>query len=225
MDALAAGGGRGAAGDRRGDPLHLRPRARLPARGVPAGGRVVRGGARPGRGGAGAGRLRARAPGRACMPRHVRWLQAQGVPFVPHAGEAVGPEAVWEALRFDPPRIGHGFRAADDPALVAASRGAASCWSSARRATSARAACRAWPPTRCAALGRGRALTLNSDDPPMFNTTLLDEYRVAASVFGFTPADLAAGQPHGRRGPRCCRPPSAPRWSRASRRSCARLGL
>jgi adenosine deaminase len=37
----------------------------------------------------------------------------------------------------------------------------------------------------------GVPISLNSDDPPMFNTTLVEEYRVAATHFGFTPADLA----------------------------------
>ena len=41
-----------------------------------------------------------------------------GVPFIPHAGEAVGPESIWDALQFDPARIEHGFRAIEDPTLV-----------------------------------------------------------------------------------------------------------
>lgn len=38
---------------------------------------------------------------------------------------------------------------------------------------------------------RGRFL-LNSDDPPMFGTTLSDEYRTAAQAFGLGRAELAA---------------------------------
>ena len=34
-------------------------------------------------------------------------------------------------------------------------------------------------------------MTLNSDDPPMFGTTLTDEYRRAASVLGLSRAQLA----------------------------------
>jgi aminodeoxyfutalosine deaminase len=34
-------------------------------------------------------------------------------------------------------------------------------------------------------------VTLNSDDPPMFGTTLSDEYRVAARTFGLGGAELA----------------------------------
>jgi len=37
----------------------------------------------------------------------------------------------------------------------------------------------------------GLLVTVNSDDPPLFNTTLIDEYVVLAREFGYGPADLA----------------------------------
>ncbi|HET9921059.1 MAG TPA: hypothetical protein VFQ30_14505, partial [Ktedonobacteraceae bacterium] len=37
----------------------------------------------------------------------------------------------------------------------------------------------------------GVQITLNSDDPPMFHTTLLDEYRLAVTHMGFTLSELA----------------------------------
>jgi aminodeoxyfutalosine deaminase len=40
-------------------------------------------------------------------------------------------------------------------------------------------------------LEEGLFVTLNSDDPPMFGTTLTDEYRGAASVLGLSRAQLA----------------------------------
>ena len=43
-----------------------------------------------------------------------------GLHSVPHAGEIVGPESVWGALRtLDAERIGHGVRCLEDPLLVA----------------------------------------------------------------------------------------------------------
>jgi len=36
----------------------------------------------------------------------------------------------------------------------------------------------------------GIHVTLNTDDPTFFNTTLNDEYRLAARVFGFDAAEL-----------------------------------
>jgi adenosine deaminase len=46
--------------------------------------------------------------------------EAAGLRRTAHAGEALGPESVWETLqRLRPERIGHGARSIEDPALVA----------------------------------------------------------------------------------------------------------
>jgi adenosine deaminase len=48
-----------------------------------------------------------------------RFAQEHGLPRTAHAGEACGPESVWETLRLlDPQRIGHGTRSIEDPRLV-----------------------------------------------------------------------------------------------------------
>jgi adenosine deaminase len=53
--------------------------------------------------------------------RHAR---DRGLSRTAHAGEACGPESVWETLRLlDPQRIGHGTRSHEDPALVEHLRG------------------------------------------------------------------------------------------------------
>jgi len=46
------------------------------------------------------------------------YAQSLGVPFTLHAGEAAGPESVWQALELGAARIGHGVRAGEDPRLV-----------------------------------------------------------------------------------------------------------
>ena len=46
------------------------------------------------------------------------YAQSLGVPFTLHAGEAAGPESVWQALELGAARIGHGVRAGEDLRLV-----------------------------------------------------------------------------------------------------------
>ncbi|HMA36206.1 MAG TPA: adenosine deaminase [Chloroflexia bacterium] len=122
----------------------------------------------------------------------IRWVQAQGLPFVPHAGEAAGPGGIWDALAFGPPRIGHGIRAVDDPALVTYLRDhgiVLEICPTSNVCTGSVPSLAAHPLRRL--WDAGVPLTINSDDPPMFGTTLLDEYRLAVTHFGFTPAELA----------------------------------
>ncbi len=48
------------------------------------------------------------------------YAREKGLHITAHAGEASGPESVWETLgHFKPTRIGHGARSAEDAALVA----------------------------------------------------------------------------------------------------------
>jgi adenosine deaminase len=48
-----------------------------------------------------------------------RYAREHGLFRTAHAGEACGPESVWETLRLlDPQRIGHGTRSIEDPKLV-----------------------------------------------------------------------------------------------------------
>jgi adenosine deaminase len=48
-----------------------------------------------------------------------RYAREHGLCRTAHAGEACGPESVWETLRrLDPQRIGHGTRSIEDAALV-----------------------------------------------------------------------------------------------------------
>lgn len=48
-----------------------------------------------------------------------RFAQEHGLYRTAHAGEAAGPESVWETLRaFAPTRIGHGVRSVEDPQLI-----------------------------------------------------------------------------------------------------------
>lgn len=51
--------------------------------------------------------------------RAFLYAREHGIPCTAHAGEARGPESVWETLQnFFPARIGHGVRSIEDPALI-----------------------------------------------------------------------------------------------------------
>jgi aminodeoxyfutalosine deaminase len=112
--------------------------------------------------------------------------RAVGLHSDPHSGETAGPESVWGAIRaLRAERIGHGVRSIEDPALVAY------------------LVEHQLPlevnPTSNIRLGvyhgydehpllrlyeAGVPLTVNSDDGPLFNTTLTDEVLLLASQFG-----------------------------------------
>jgi len=111
--------------------------------------------------------------------------RAAGLASVPHAGETVGPESIRGALDvLRAQRIGHGVRCLEDRSLVTVLRERQTplevCVSSnvCLGVFSSRAA-HALPKL----LAEGLYITLNSDDPPMFNTTLTGEFRIAAHTF------------------------------------------
>jgi adenosine deaminase len=118
---------------------------------------------------------------------------AAGLHSIPHAGEMTGPETVWEALNaLGAERIGHGISSMLDPSLVACLRERqipVDVAPTSNVCTRQVASLREHPLPRM--LAEGLFVTLNSDDPPMFGTTLSNEYLVAASVLGLSRAQLA----------------------------------
>ncbi|MFI6226801.1 adenosine deaminase [Micromonospora echinospora] len=119
--------------------------------------------------------------------------RAAGLRSAPHAGETTGPQTVWDALReLGAERIGHGISAAQDPELMAhlaQHRIALEVCPTSNLRTRAVASLDEHP------LGRlveaGVLVTINSDDPPMFGTTLNDEYAVAARLLELDAAGVA----------------------------------
>jgi aminodeoxyfutalosine deaminase len=118
---------------------------------------------------------------------------AAGLHSVPHAGEMSGPPVIWEAvtgLRAE--RIGHGLSCLDDPGLVAHLRERQiplEVCPTSNVCTRQVPDLASHPLPRM--LAEGLFVTLNSDDPPMFGTTLTEEYRRAASVLGLSRSALA----------------------------------
>ena len=117
---------------------------------------------------------------------------SHGLRLTVHAGETVGPESIWSALReLKAERIGHGLRATDDPALVAhlAVEGVPveACISS-NVLTGCCAAVEQHPLRRL--FDAGVMVTLNTDDPDMFRTSLVREYQIAQNALGFSESEL-----------------------------------
>ncbi len=126
--------------------------------------------------------------------RHFVEAAEQGLHRVAHAGEHGGPESVRSVLEVcGAERIGHGVRAMEEPELVA----------ELARLRVPLEVC----PTSNVCLGvspdlashpfdqmrqAGLVLSVNSDDPPFFNTTLTDEYVRLAQAFSYSRETLAA---------------------------------
>lgn len=113
--------------------------------------------------------------------------KVRGLRLTAHAGETLGPESIWAALNIGAERIGHALTAHIDEDLmrVLAERQVPIevCFSS-----NLRTACCPHPhshPVR-RYFDQGLMVTINSDDPAMFQTTLLDEYRRVQEHFEFT---------------------------------------
>ncbi|MFW5470041.1 adenosine deaminase [Knoellia sp. CPCC 206435] len=124
---------------------------------------------------------------------HFEQARAAGLRSLPHAGESTDAQSVRDALdALGAERIGHGIRAVDDPALV-------------ERLVAERIPLEVCPTsniaTRCverledhpirALRDAGVVVTVNSDDPPMFGTTLNREYAIAADLLDLDEDGLA----------------------------------
>jgi aminodeoxyfutalosine deaminase len=130
---------------------------------------------------------------RAQFRPHFDAARTAGLRSVPHAGETTGPETVWDSLRhLGAERIGHGTSSAQDPELLTylAEHGIAlEVCPSSNVATRAVASLEQHPLR--AFVDAEVTVTINSDDPPMFGTTLNQEYAVAADLLGLDEAGLA----------------------------------
>jgi adenosine deaminase len=130
-------------------------------------------------------------------PRDFAWAfdcaREAGLHLTAHAGEWCGPESVRAALddlRVE--RIGHGVRAIEDPRLVEhlAEHGIVL-----EVCPGSNLALGLYPDIRSHPVSRLRAagvpVTVSTDDPPFFHTTMGREYAALADAFGWEPHDFA----------------------------------
>jgi adenosine deaminase/aminodeoxyfutalosine deaminase len=114
-----------------------------------------------------------------------------GLHLTAHAGETTGPESVWGALNLGAERIGHGLNAGRDPELVE---------ELSKRQIPIEVCITSNLRTGCCSsltehpvrnyFDHGLMITLNTDDPAMFHTSLNREYQLAQTNFGFTDEHL-----------------------------------
>jgi adenosine deaminase/aminodeoxyfutalosine deaminase len=113
--------------------------------------------------------------------------KAAGLRLTAHAGETIGPESIWSAINIGAERIGHALAAQHDSELleVLATR---QIPLELNVTSNIRTGC-------CPDFDQhpirdyfdsGLMVTLNSDDPPMFGSNLLEEYILVHERFGFS---------------------------------------
>jgi adenosine deaminase len=123
-----------------------------------------------------------------------RYAIERGLYRTAHAGEARGADSVWETLRaFEPTRIGHGVRSAEDPALVEYLRRERihlELCPTSNVQTRAVLAYEDHPIDRL--LRAGVPLSVNTDTRTITNVTLEQEYARLRENFGWGDAELMA---------------------------------
>jgi len=127
---------------------------------------------------------------------HFKCVRDAGLHITIHAGEAAGPESVWQAIKeLGAERLGHAVHAPEDPTLIdylgEHQIGIESNLTS-NVQTSTVASYAAHPLKFF--LDHGLKATINTDDPGISAITLHYEYETAAPLAGLTPADVRQAQ-------------------------------
>ncbi len=123
---------------------------------------------------------------------HFRRARDAGWQITVHAGEAAGPESIWQAVReLGATRLGHAVAAANDPALLdylAEQRIGIESSLTSNVQTSTVPDYAAHPIRHF--VEHGLLVTLNTDDPGISAITLRHEYEVAAPAAGLNPDQI-----------------------------------
>ncbi|KNC94046.1 adenosine deaminase [Trabulsiella odontotermitis] len=130
---------------------------------------------------------------------HFNRARDAGWRITVHAGEAAGPESIWQAIReLGAERIGHGVKAVEDPALMdflAEQRiGIESCLTSNIQTSTVPSLAR--HPLKTF-LEHGILASLNTDDPAVQGIDIIHEYEVAAPAAGLSQGQIRQAQING----------------------------
>jgi adenosine deaminase len=127
---------------------------------------------------------------------HIRKAREAGLDVTIHAGEADGPESVWQAIReLESRRLGHATRAIEDPALVeylAENKIGVEVSLTSNVQTETVPNYASHPLRQY--LEHGILATINTDDPGISGIDLPHEYEVAAPAAGLTSDQINQAQ-------------------------------
>ena len=117
-----------------------------------------------------------------------REARNRGFRLTAHAGEAAGAKSIWAALdKLETERIGHGLRAYEDPRLIDYLKERQIPLEVCVVSNIKTQVCKTFKehPIRNY-FQDGLMVTINSDDPTMFDTSITNEYLVLVQRFGFS---------------------------------------
>lgn len=122
---------------------------------------------------------------------HYEYARRAGLRLTCHAGEAEGPASIWASLEAGTERIGHGFRAIEDPVLVKylGDHCVPLELSVTSNVLTRTVASLREHPVRTL-YDAGVPLVINTDDPALFGVTLIEEYLMLEREFGFGRAEI-----------------------------------
>lgn len=137
-------------------------------------------------------------PGSLFLP-HFNRARDAGWHITVHAGEAAGPESIWQAIReLGAERIGHGVKAIEDPALMAFLAeqriGIESCLTSNIQTSTVPSLAR--HPLKTF-LEHGVLASINTDDPAVQGVDISHEYQIAAPAAGLNRDQIRQAQING----------------------------
>jgi len=118
---------------------------------------------------------------------------AAGLRLTNHAGETTGPEAIWEALSIGSERLGHALSAIRDAELLEELRKRQIPLELNPSSNVRTGVCASFAehPLR-EYFDKGLMITLNSDDPAFFGSSVENEYRLAHEIHGLRRGELKA---------------------------------